>query len=119
MIRYTGDPLYFEHSDSYLAQERNESFTDLGNGLFQDMFGVIWDKGTQEGDFGIVKTPPIPAAEIGTYQFPEPDEALIREKCERLAAQKDKFTMLAVISWLPLMPCRRTFPKKMSSLSWK
>lgn len=30
MIDYTGDPLFFEHTDSYLAQERNESFTDLG-----------------------------------------------------------------------------------------
>ena len=54
MVRYTGDPLYFEHSDSYLAQERNESFTDLGGGRFRDMFHVVWDKGVQEGDFGIV-----------------------------------------------------------------
>ncbi|MDY3917560.1 MAG: uroporphyrinogen decarboxylase family protein [Candidatus Limivivens sp.] len=96
MIRYTGDPLYFEHSESYLAQERNESFTDLGNGMFKDMFGVIWDKGVQEGDFGIAKIHPIPEASIGDYQFPEPDEALIREKCERLAAQKDKFTMYII-----------------------
>ena len=60
MIRYTGDPQYLEHSDSYLAQERNESFTDLGNGMFKDMFGVVWDKGKQEGDFGVVHTNPTP-----------------------------------------------------------
>ena len=96
MIRYTGDPLFFEHSDSYLAQERNESFTDLGNGMFKDMFGVTWDKGAQEGDFGIVKINPIPEAEIGDYVFPEPDEKLIREKCERLVAQRDKFTMYII-----------------------
>ncbi len=96
MIEYTGDPLYFEHSESFLAQERNESFTDLGDGVFKDMFGVIWDKGTQEGDFGIVKVAPIPDSTIGDYQFPEPDEALIREKCERLVAQKDKFTMYII-----------------------
>ena len=41
MIRYTGDPQYLEHSDSYLAQERNESFTDLGNGMFKDMFAFV------------------------------------------------------------------------------
>ena len=95
MIRYTGDELFFEHSDSYLAQERNESFVDLGGGMFRDMFGVTWDKGTQEGDFGIVKIHPI-GDEIGDYVFPEPDEKLIREKCERLVAQKDKFTMYII-----------------------
>ena len=96
MIAYTGDPLFFEHTDSYLAQERNESFTDLSDGKFQDMFGVIWDKGAQEGDFGIAIGHPIPDSEIGDYVFPEPDEKLIREKCERLVAQKDKFTMYII-----------------------
>ena len=96
MIAYTGDPLFFEHTDSYLAQERNESFTDLSDGKFQDMFGVIWDKGAQEGDFGIAIGHPIPDSEIGAYKFPEPDEKLIREKCERLVAQKDKFTMYII-----------------------
>lgn len=96
MIAYTGDPLYFEHSESYLAQERNESFTDLGNGKFEDMFHVIWDKGVQEGDFGIAIGHPIPDCEIGDYVFPEPDEKLIREKCERLVQQKDKFTMYII-----------------------
>lgn len=96
MIAYTGDPLYFEHSESYLAQERNESFTDLGDGKFKDMFHVIWDKGAQEGDFGIAIGHPIPDCEIGDYVFPEPDEKLIREKCERLVQQKDKFTMYII-----------------------
>lgn len=96
MIRHTGDPEFFEHSESYLAQERNESFTDLGGGSFKDMFGVIWDKGTQEGDFGVVKEFPIPEADFGDYVFPEPDEALIREKCEELVKQSDKFTMYII-----------------------
>ena len=96
MIKVTGDPLFFEHSDSYLAQERNESFTDLGNGQFKDMFGVVWDKGVQEGDFGIATGFPLPNANFDGYTFPEPDEKLIREKCERLVAQKDKFTMYII-----------------------
>ena len=96
MIAYSGDPLFFEHSESYLAEERNESFTDLGNGRFKDMFQVVWDKGAQDGDFGIAVGHPIPDSEIGDYVFPEPDEKLIREKCERLVAQKDKFTMYII-----------------------
>ena len=62
MIDYTGDPLFLEHSSSYLAQERNESFVDLGGGMFRDMVGVVWDKGAQEGDFGVTKICPIPNA---------------------------------------------------------
>lgn len=96
MIDFSGDPYFFEHSGSYLAQERNESFEDLGGGMFRDMFGVVWDKGAQDGDFGVTRICPIPDSQIGDYQFPEPDEALIREKCERLAAQKDKFTMYII-----------------------
>ncbi|NCB92029.1 MAG: uroporphyrinogen decarboxylase [Clostridia bacterium] len=96
MIAFTGDKEFFEHSDSYLAQERNESFTDLGGGMFKDMFGVTWNVGAQEGDFGVVKEFPIPEADFGDYVFPEPDEALIREKCERLVQQKDKFTMYII-----------------------
>lgn len=95
MRKYTGDDRFFENSGSYLAQERNESFRDLGNGQFEDMFGVIWDKGVQEGDFGIVAREPLQDAEFGDYIFPEPDEKLIREKCERLAGS-DRFTMYII-----------------------
>jgi len=95
MRGYTGDALFFEHSGSYLAQERNESFRELGNGQFEDMFGVVWDKGAQEGDFGIVAREPLPEADFGDYTFPEPDENLIREKCERLAGS-ECFTMYII-----------------------
>ena len=96
MIKLTGDPLFFEHSGSYLAQERNESFTDLGDGRFKDMFGVVWTKGVQKGDFGIATGFPLPEANFDNYVFPEPDEPLIRAKCERLVAQRDKFTMYII-----------------------
>ena len=77
----TGDPLFFEHSDSYLAQQRNESFVDLEHGLFRDMFGVVWDKGAQEGDFGVVHEYLLKDPSLEGYSFPEPDEKLIRAKC--------------------------------------
>ena len=97
ITEYTGDAEYFEHSGSYLAQERNESFTDLGNGQFMDMFGVVWDKGKQEGDFGIVALAPLADAEdLTDFSFPEPDEALIREKCKRLEAKSDLFRMYII-----------------------
>lgn len=96
MRLHTGDPLFFEHSGSYLAQERNESFVDLTDGQFRDQFGVVWDKGRQEGDFGIVSAVTLTEPALDGYTFPEPDEALIREKCERLVRQRDLFTMYII-----------------------
>lgn len=93
---YTGDEQFEQHAGSYLAQERNESFVDLGGGKFRDMFGVVWDKGVQEGDFGIVAQYPLLATSLIDFRFPEPDEALIREKCERLCAQRDRFTLYTI-----------------------
>lgn len=96
MQMFCQDPLFFEHSGSYLAKQTNESFTDLGGGMVQDMFGVVWDKGSQEGDFGIIPNYLIKEATLDGYTFPEPDERLIREKCEALVANKDLFTMYSI-----------------------
>lgn len=35
MQMHTRDPLFFEHSGSYLAQQRNESFTDIDGTFFR------------------------------------------------------------------------------------
>jgi uroporphyrinogen decarboxylase len=95
MIEFSGDEQYFEHSGSYLAQERNESFTTISGTMFKDMFSVVWDK-RQEGDFGVVADYPIKQPSLEGYVFPEPDEKLIREKCERLVKQSGKFTMYII-----------------------
>ena len=95
LIKYFKDENFFEKTGSHLAQERNESFTVLSPSRFKDMFGVIWSR-DQEGDFGIVYDYILKDAEIGDYVFPVPDERLIREKCERLQKQKDKFRMYII-----------------------
>jgi uroporphyrinogen decarboxylase len=96
LIKHTGDSNFYQKSGSYLEQQRNESFIDEGEGKFRDMFGALWDKGSQEGDFGIVREYPLAEPALGNYVFPKPNEALIREKCERLEAVKDKFTMYII-----------------------
>ena len=92
---YYDDPGFFEKTGSCLAQERNESFRDVSDTEFYDMFGALWSK-VYDGDFGIVVNRVFESAEIGDYVFPKPDEKLIREKCERLLAQPDKFTMYII-----------------------
>jgi len=92
---YFRDDDFFSKTGSHLAQERNESFTEVSETEFYDMFGALWCK-EQEGDFGIVSNRVFKEAAFGGYVFPEPDEKLIREKCENLAAQPDKFTMYII-----------------------
>jgi len=70
---------------SCLALERNESFQAVGEDKERDMFGVVWRK-DQTGDFGVVDTIILTEPTLKGYTFPEPDEALIREKCERLTS---------------------------------
>ena len=96
LCRDLDNPLFFEESGSYLMQERNESFVDLEGGLFRDMFGVVWNKGAQEGDFGVVHEYILKEPSLDGYVFPEPDENLIRGKCERLTQRNDLFTMYII-----------------------
>ena len=83
---------FFEKTGSHLAQRRNESFTVLGSNSFLDMFGVPWNR-EQEGDFGVVAKYLLSEPAFGAYQFPKPDEILIREKCADLEKQTDLFRM--------------------------
>jgi uroporphyrinogen decarboxylase len=95
LVEYFHDVNFFEKTGSHLAQERNESFETISSTEFKDMFGVIWNK-EQAGDFGVVKDYILKDSEFDYYVFPEPDEKLIRQKCEKLQQQKDKFRMYII-----------------------
>ncbi len=95
LIKHYNDPEFYSKTGSHLAQERNESFTVLDEHRTQDMFGAIWLL-DQEGDFGVVENCMLPEANLKNYTFPKPDEALIREKCERLQKQTNKFRMYTI-----------------------
>lgn len=92
LVKYFNDDDFITKTGSHLAQERNESFLSLTEKRFIDMFGVVWNR-EQQGDFGIVEDFILKDADIGDYIFPSPDVISIREKCERLQNQKDKFRM--------------------------
>lgn len=92
---YSDDPDFYKKLGNHLAQERNESFTGLSKTLFRDMFDVVWSR-EQEGDFGIVKDALLTEPSLHGYTFPVPDEELIRKKCAKLEAQKDKFRMYII-----------------------
>ncbi len=88
---------YIEALDNCFALERNEEFTDLDPHRKKDMFGAVWLM-DQQGDFGVVENCLLPEPDLSEYIFPEPDEARIREKCERLVSgeNKDRFSMYII-----------------------
>ncbi len=95
LIDYFNDEDFFNKTGSHLAQERNESFEELNDQQFKDIFGVTWNR-QQEGDFGVVDTYLLKEPSLNHYTFPHPDEKLIREKCQCLEKQTDKFRMYTI-----------------------
>ena len=92
MQRHTGDEKIYENSGSYLVKISNKISTDLGGSFFRDMYGVVWDR-RHDHDIGVVHEYLIPKPDFGGYVFPEPDEPAIRNKCEYLMENDDKFTI--------------------------
>jgi len=91
LVKYFNDTNFYEKTGSHLISEVNESFTELSPNIVKDMYGVVWDREEQQGDFGIIKDYILKEPEFGDYLFPEPDEKRIREKCNRLQENKTKF----------------------------
>ena len=88
---------FFKGVDNCFVLERNEEFIPIDSHRKKDMFGAVWLL-DQQGDFGVVENCILENPSLGSYSFPEPDERLIREKCERLtsAENADKFSMYII-----------------------
>jgi len=88
LIRETEDVNFERNAGSYMVMERNESFTVVSPNNAEHITVFVWRK-DQEGDFGTVDVYQLTEASFGDYTFPAPDEALIREKCERLVSTEN------------------------------
>jgi uroporphyrinogen decarboxylase len=90
-------PDFLTEIDNCFALERNEEFVYVDDRRRKDMFGAVWLL-DQQGDFGVVENCMLPEPSLKGYDFPLPEEKLIREKCERLTAPQhsDKFSMYII-----------------------
>ncbi len=64
---------------------------DIGNNLFRDFFGVVWDR-SEDKDIGIVKDCLLPEPELNDYRFPSLDEVKRYQaaELEKAAAFREK-----------------------------
>ena len=71
-------------------------FTDLGDNLVQDVFGVVWDRSIDK-DIGNVAGCVLPESTLQHYSFPDPlDRRFFREIPTRIARYWDRFRVFQI-----------------------
>lgn len=72
------------------------SVEDIGNDLFRDYFGVVWDRSEDE-DIGIVKGCVLSEPDMSTYQFPDPSpEKFFSTIDDSIQKQPDLFRVFSI-----------------------
>lgn len=71
-------------------------FTDLGNDLVQDAFGVVWDRSVDK-DIGVVRGQVLPGPTLAGYTFPDPhDPRFFADIPDRIAEYGDRFRVFQI-----------------------
>lgn len=71
-------------------------FTDLGNNIVQDVFGVKWDRSIDK-DIGIVSQTVLPEPTLKGYHFPDPlDPRFFADIPVKLAQYQDRFRVFQI-----------------------
>lgn len=71
-------------------------FDELGNDLYRDVFGVVWDR-SKDKDIGIVVKTPLSGPSLEGYRFPNPlDNRFFSNIPGNLAANGDRFRVFSI-----------------------
>ena len=71
-------------------------FTELGDDLLQDVFGVVWDRSVDK-DIGVVKGQVLPEPTLAGYTFPDPhDPRFFADIPARIAQYGDRFRVFQI-----------------------
>jgi uroporphyrinogen decarboxylase len=71
-------------------------FDYLGNDLYQDVFGVVWDRKVDK-DIGVVKDIVLPEPTLNGYKFPNPiDKRFFYDIPEKIKIYGDRFRLFAI-----------------------
>ena len=73
LVDHYGSEDIMDITDNHLLVLGDEIgyFKDVGNGRFQDFFGVIWDRSIDK-DIGNVEGQVLPQPSLDDYHFPDP-----------------------------------------------
>jgi uroporphyrinogen decarboxylase len=70
--------------------------TDIGNGRFRDVFGVIWNR-TADKDIGVIEGQVLPEPTLSNYNFPNPhDPRYFADIPSKMAKYPDRFRIFQV-----------------------
>ncbi len=71
-------------------------FEKMGNNLFKDVFGVVWDRSIEK-DIGNVLVPVLSAPDLKGYQFPDPrDRRFFRDIPGKINRYSDRFRVYCI-----------------------
>ena len=74
VIAYTQDPCYAQNIGNHMCRCYGDKFfeqTETGPNYWRDQFGVVWHRGDDGGDVGVVDSILIREPEMSEYPFPE------------------------------------------------
>ncbi|QDU72995.1 uroporphyrinogen decarboxylase family protein [Mucisphaera calidilacus] len=71
-------------------------FTQIDNDLYQDAFGVVWDRKVEK-DIGFVRKEPLPEPTLDNYDFPDPHDPRFFEDIEtRINSHPDCYRLYCI-----------------------
>jgi len=93
LVEYFNDENFlFTKVNNHMVRARNLNHTFIDSESYIDIFGIKWQVDDANGDIGIVKKYFLESGNLSDYDFPEPDQNLIRLGCSNLEKNfKDKF----------------------------
>lgn len=83
---------------NHMLRIKYKKTTVCDDGESIDLFGVKWKKPIDGGDVGIVSYSPLESEEdgFGEYRFPDVNKDFALSICDKLEAEKERFTMFSI-----------------------
>jgi hypothetical protein len=93
--QHFGDELPRKLGNHLYACAAYPGHIDIGNDLFRDFFGVVWDR-SEDKDIGIVKDCLLPEPDLAAYRFPSLDDVKRHQENEEFGFFSSRWTIQGI-----------------------